>query len=414
MPDTLESSHRPPSTKRRQGGAELVALLAMMTSLTAFSIDSMLPALPQIAHDLGIARENDRQLIVSVLLLGLAAGQLLYGPVSDSVGRKPAMYAGFAVFLAGDVLCLVAADFPMLLAGRFLQGLGAAGPRILSMAMVRDLFSGRAMARVMSLTTSVFILVPVIAPAIGQGLLLIGSWHLIFVVLLAQGVAGLTWLAWRQPETLPLGRRAAFRARRIGRAFLEVARTRVTVGYMLAAGLVSGAFIGWLTSCQQVLQELYGLGRMFPLFFAMLALTFGVASLVNARLVIRLGMRRLAGSALAVMSSLSVVFLAVAFAAGGRPPLWALMGYMLVIFFCIGLLFGNFNALAMEPMGHIAGVAAAVVGSVTSFLSLVLGTGLGQAYDGSVRPLVAGFAILGMASAGCMVFAERGRPTSAV
>jgi MFS transporter, DHA1 family, multidrug resistance protein len=379
----------------------------MMTSLVAFSIDSMLPALPQIAHDLGIARENDRQLIVSVLFLGLASGQLVYGPVSDSVGRKPAMYVGFAIFLAGDVLCLVAAGFPMMLAGRFLQGLGAAGPRIVSMAMVRDLFEGRAMARVMSLTSSVFILVPIIAPSIGQGLLLLGSWRLIFVVLLLQGVAGFAWLAWRQDETLPAPRRAAFRPRRIARAFLEVSRSRVAVGYTLAAGLVSGAFVGWLTSCQQVLQELYGLGRLFPLYFASLALTFGVASLVNARLVMRLGMRRLAGSALAVMSSLSIAFFVVATASGGQPPLWSLMSYMMAVFFCIGLLFGNFNALAMEPLGHIAGVAAAVVGSVTSFLSLVLGTGLGQAYDGSVRPLVAGFAILGMASAGCMTFAER-------
>jgi DHA1 family bicyclomycin/chloramphenicol resistance-like MFS transporter len=403
VPTTIEPS------SRRAGGAEFVALLAMLTSLLAFSIDAMLPALPQIAADLGITRENDRQLIVSMLLLGLAAGQLVYGPVSDSVGRKPAVYAGLITFLVGSALCLMAGDAQIMLIGRFLQGLGAAGPRIVSIAMVRDLFAGAAMARIVSLITSVFIIVPVVAPSIGQAILLVGNWHLIFAVLLVQGVVGFAWLAWRQPETLPPERRAPFTLGRIGRAFAEVFRTRVSVGYMLSAGLVSGAFIGWLTSCQQVLQEQYGTGVLFPLYFASLALSLGIASAVNARLVTGLGMRRLAGTALATMSSLSAAFLIVAFATGGHPPLPAFMAYMLVVFFCVGILFGNFNALAMEPLGHIAGVAAAVVGSVTNALSLSLGTLLGQAYDGTVRPLVAGFAVLGLASAGCMMFAERGR-----
>jgi MFS transporter, DHA1 family, multidrug resistance protein len=403
VPTTIELS------SRRAGGAEFVALLAMLTSLLAFAIDAMLPALPQIAADLGITRENDRQLIVSMLLLGLAAGQLVYGPVSDSVGRKPAVYAGLITFLVGSALCLMAGDAQSMLIGRFLQGLGAAGPRIVSIAMVRDLFAGAAMARIVSLITSVFIIVPVVAPSIGQAILLVGNWHLIFAVLLVQGVVGFAWLAWRQPETLPPERRAPFTLGRIGRAFAEVFRTRVSVGYMLSAGLVSGAFIGWLTSCQQVLQEQYGTGVLFPLYFASLALSLGIASAVNARLVTGLGMRRLAGTALAIMSSLSAAFLIVAFATGGHPPLPAFMAYMLVVFFCVGILFGNFNALAMEPLGHIAGVAAAVVGSVTNALSLSLGTLLGQAYDGTVRPLVAGFAVLGLASAGCMMFAERGR-----
>ena len=403
MPTSIESS------SRRAGGAEFVALLAMLTSLLAFSIDAMLPALPQIAADLDITRENDRQLIVSMLLLGLAAGQVVYGPVSDSVGRKPAVYAGLITFLAGSAMCLMAGDVQIMLIGRFLQGLGAAGPRIVSIAMVRDLFAGAAMARIVSLITSVFIIVPVVAPSIGQAILLVGNWHLIFAVLLVQGLVGFVWLAWRQPETLPPEKRAPFTLGRIGRAFVEVFRTRVSVGYMLSAGFVSGAFIGWLTSCQQVLQEQYGTGVLFPLYFASLALSLGIASAVNARLVTGLGMRRLAGTALATMSSLSAAFLIVAIATGGHPPLAAFMAYMLVVFFCVGILFGNFNALAMEPLGHIAGVAAAVVGSVTNALSLSLGTVLGQAYDGTVRPLVAGFAVLGLASAGCMVFAERGR-----
>ncbi len=403
MPTTIESS------PGRAGGAEFVALVAMLTSLVALAVDAMLPALPQIAADLGIARDNDRQLIVSALFLGLTGGQMIYGPLSDSIGRKPAIYAGQIIFLSGSALCLVAGDLTTMLVGRVLQGLGAAGPRIVSIAMVRDQFEGAAMARVLSLITSVFIIVPVVAPSLGQGILLLGNWHLIFAVLLLQGVIGLVWLAARQPETLPVERRAPFRPRRIAAAFSEVFRTRVSIGYTLSGGLAFGAFMGWLTSCQQVLQDQYGTGKLFPIYFASLALSLGVASAVNARLVMRLGMRRLAGTALAVKSSLSVVFLIVAIATAGNPPLWALLSYLLLVFFCIGILFGNFNALAMEPLGHIAGVAAAVIGTVTNVLAFGLGTLLGQAYDGTVRPLVAGFAVLGMASAGCMVFAERGR-----
>ena len=408
----MRSTSTPDPPRSYAAGAELVALLAMMTSLAAFSIDAMLPALPQMARDLGIARENDRQLIITILMLGMAAGQLVYGPISDSVGRKPAIYAGFAIFITGSLLCLLAGGFEAMLLGRFLQGLGAAGPRIVSMAMVRDLHEGRAMARLMSMVNSVFILVPVIAPTIGQGILLLAHWRVIFGVLLVQGVAALVWFALRLDETLPLERRAPFALRRIGRAFREAVRTRVAIGYTLSAAMVSGAFLGYLSSAQQVLQEQYELGVLFPLSFSALALAIGIASVVNARLVMRLGMRRLAGTALAVLSSLSAGFLVVALATGGHPPLWALMGFLIATFFCLGILFGNFNALAMEPLGHIAGVAAAVVGSVTSFLSLGLGTALGQAYDGSVRPLVAGFAVLGMASAGFMVFAERGRPAA--
>jgi MFS transporter, DHA1 family, multidrug resistance protein len=380
----------------------------MATSLAAFSVDAMLPALPQIARDLGIERENDRQLLITALLFGLSAGPLFYGPVSDSVGRKPAIHVGFGIFLIGSVLCLAARDFTVMLAGRLLQGLGAAGPRILVMAMVRDRYAGPAMARVMSLITSVFVLVPVIAPSLGQGLMLLGSWHLIFAVLMVQGVATLLWMALRQPETLPPERRVPLSPRRVAAGFREVLRTRVAIGYTISAGLAFGAFVGWLSSCQQILQEQYRLGRLFPIFFAILALAIGAAAIVNARLVMRLGMRRLARTALTLVTGLSAGFFLVTLAVT-QPPLWALITYLLALFFCIGLLFGNFNALAMEPLGHIAGVAAAAISTLISLISLGLGTVLGQAYDGTIRPMVAGFALLGLASACFMSYAERGR-----
>ena len=194
-----------------RAGVEFVILMAMMSSLIAFSIDAMLPALPQIAADLGIARENDRQLIVTVLFLGLAISQLVYGPVSDTIGRKPTMYWGFAIFLVGTLMCIFSTNFTIMLLGRFLQGIGAAGPRIVSMALIRDLYEGRAMAKILSLVTTVFIVIPVIAPSIGQGLLMFAEWRFIFVVLLIQGIVSFVWFAWRQPETLPMERRASSR-----------------------------------------------------------------------------------------------------------------------------------------------------------------------------------------------------------
>lgn len=406
-----EPAHKP---DKHHASVEFVVLMAVMSSLIAFSIDAMLPALPQIASDLGIARENDRQLIVTTLFLGLALSQLVYGPVADTIGRKPTIYWGFAIFLVGTLMCTFSGNFEIMLLGRFLQGIGAAGPRIVSIALIRDLYSGREMAKVLSLVTTVFIVVPVIAPSIGQGILFFAEWRMIFGVLLLQGIVGLVWFAWRQPETLPLERRASFSLRRIAMAFREACSNRFTLGYTITAGLIFGAFIGYLTSTQQILQEQYGLGEMFPLYFGANAFAFGAASLVNAKLVMRFGMRRLAATGLVASSLLSIVFFVVTMLTAGHPPLWSLMAYLLAIFFSVGILFGNFNALSMEPMGHIAGIAAAVIGSLTTLISTVLGNILGQAYDGTVRPMVFGFAVLTIASTAVMAYVERGRRSSTV
>jgi DHA1 family bicyclomycin/chloramphenicol resistance-like MFS transporter len=392
-----------------QARFEFIALMAVMTSIIAFSIDAMLPALPQIAADLDVQDVNDRQLVVIVLFIGLALAQIAYGPISDTLGRKPAAYIGFSIFIAGSVLCVFAWSFEIMLTGRFLQGVGAAGPRIVSLALVRDLYSGRAMARIMSMVMGIFIIVPVIAPSVGQVLLFVGDWRLIFIVLLAQGVIGLVWFAWRQPETLPKDRRAAFSLKRVFSAFAEACSNPVTLGYTVAAGLVFGAFVGYLASTQQILGELYGLGAQFPIYFGANALAFGAASMLNARLVMKLGMRRLAGSGLAATSALSLAFFIATLLLAGHPPLWSLMGYLLLTFFFVGVLFGNFNALAMEPMGHIAGTAAAVVGSLATVISSVLGWALGQAYDGTVRPMIAGFAVLTILAGIAMILAERYR-----
>ncbi len=394
------------------GFGEFVALMALMTSLVAMSTDAMLPALPQIGETLGVVRENDNQLVVSLLFLGLAVGQIFYGPLSDSTGRRPVVYIGFGLFILGCILALFAVNFPMLLVGRVLQGLGAAGPRIVTMAIVRDQYEGRTMARVMSFVSAVFILVPVIAPLFGQAVLLVADWRAIFGAFLVMALIGWFWFSLRQPETLPPSRRAPFSLVRIGRVIGQILANRIAWGYTLAAGLVSGAFIGYLNSAQQIFQGQYGLGRLFPFYFASLALAIGGASFVNGRLVMRYGMRRLSLVAGLSLSGLSLVFWAVAFALAGQPPLWALTVYMLLAFFCVGILFGNLNALAMEPLGHVAGVGAAVVGSLSTLVSLALGMLVGQSYNGTVLPLVAGFAILSIATVGVMRWSEARRQVS--
>jgi DHA1 family bicyclomycin/chloramphenicol resistance-like MFS transporter len=376
-------------------------------SLVALSIDAMLPALPAIGAELGVRRPNDAQLVIAALFLGLALAQMVYGPLSDSIGRKPAIYVGFAIFICGCVLSIIASGLEAMLIGRFLQGVGAAGPRIVIMAVVRDRYAGRAMARIMSLAMAVFIMVPVLAPAIGQGILLLAHWRAIFVMLLAVALVALAWFALRQPETLPPGRRTPFAVRAIVAAVRETCSHRAAFGYTVMAGLIFGSFVGYLISAPQIfLQEYQTGGGMFALYFGMLAASIGAASLINARLVMAWGMHLLCRIALIAISILSLAFFAWAWALAGKPPLWALMVHLSLTFFGVGILFGNFNAMALEPFGHIAGVASAVVGSLTTFLSLAIGTLIGRSFDGTVLPLIGGFAGLALAALAMMRWAE--------
>ncbi|MGI9499570.1 MAG: multidrug effflux MFS transporter [Geminicoccaceae bacterium] len=386
--------------------AEFVGLAALLISLVALSIDSMLPALSVIGDELGAGGENRAQFVLSALFLGLGLGQMIYGPLSDRFGRKPAIQAGLALFALGCVLSIFATSFSMMLAGRMLQGLGVAGPRIAMVAMVRDRYAGAAMAEIMSLIMTLFVLVPAVAPAIGQALLLLGSWRVIFVMLLMVALICSVWLAMRQPETLKPEYRRPLSLGVITSATLETCRNRIAAGYALAAGLLFGAFLGYLNTAAQMFQGQYGLGALFPLYFAALALAFGSASLLNSRLVMRLGMKPLTRAAIVGVAGFSTLFFLIAAAAQGHPALWALMLYLLAAFFCVGLLFGNLNALAMEPLGHIAGIAASVIGTVTTLLSMVLGALIGLAYDGTVLPLVGGFAALGSLSFAAMLWAE--------
>jgi DHA1 family bicyclomycin/chloramphenicol resistance-like MFS transporter len=389
--------------------AEFVALMALMTSIVALSTDAMLPALPVIGGDLGVEFANDNQLVISAFFFGLAVGQVFFGPASDSIGRKSAISIGFAIFAAGCVLSIVATDFNTMLAGRVLQGIGAAGPRTVAVALVRDQYAGRAMARIMSFVMTVFILVPIVAPLLGQGILYVGNWQGIFFLFLALAVVAFLWLTIRQPETLPRDKRHRFSLSRIGGAVIEVCSTRMAIGAALAAGAIFSAMIGYLTSSQQIFQDAYGVGNLFPVFFAVLAVAIGVASIVNARLVMRLGMQKLTVWSLSALIVMSAVFFVIAMSFGGVPPLWSFMLYGLPTFFCMGVLFGNLNAMAMEPLGHIAGVGSAVVASLTGFISLIIGSSIGRSYDGTVLPLVGGYGVLAVVALVLVIWVGRGR-----
>jgi DHA1 family bicyclomycin/chloramphenicol resistance-like MFS transporter len=377
--------------------AEFVGLMALYVALMAMSIDTILPALSMIGQELNMADENQTQYIISILFLGFTFGQIIYGPISDSFGRRFTIYAGLAIFILGNILSINAESFSMMLVGRFLQGFGAASPRITSMAVIRDLYKGREMARVMSFIMSVFIIIPVIAPSIGQSILLVASWRVIFRIFLASAIIALIWTYFRLPETLKTKDIRPFNLPSIWHDFCKVISNKVTLGYAICAGLVFGALIGYLNSSRQIFQDYFDVGKSFPIYFAISALSIGIASFVNSMIVRRYGMKLICHYALLITIIMSVIFLPLSMQASAMP-LWQFMTYMLVVFFCIGLLFGNLNALAMEPMEHYAGIASAVVGSLSSGISVLAGTLIGQSYNHSLTPMFIGFLLLSISS----------------
>ena len=383
-------------------------------SLVALSIDAMLPALPAIGRDLGAAQRNDAQLIVTALFLGLGFGQLLYGPLSDCIGRKPAICAGLAVFMAGCIVSILAPTFETMLAGRVLQGLGAAAPRVVTMALVRDQYEGRRMARIMSFAMAVFIIVPAIAPALGQGILWIADWRAIFVTFFAIAAVACAWLVIRQPETLPPLRRLRFSPHAIGRSAVTVLTNRAAMGYTLAVGCAFSPFVAYLSTAQQIFQDAYGVGALFPLYFGGLALAFGAAALVNGHLVMRYGMLRLSSAAAIVVAFVSFVSWAGTFAFDGVLPLWLFVASLTLIFAAVALLFGNLNSLAMQPLGDVAGVGAALVASLATLVSVPFGALVAYSFDGTLYALLGSFALFGAGTFTALQWAARGPEAPAI
>jgi DHA1 family bicyclomycin/chloramphenicol resistance-like MFS transporter len=285
-----------------------------------------------------------------------------------------------------------------MLAGRFLQGFGLAAARVISVALIRDQYHGDEMARVMSFVMSIFILVPTVAPALGQGILLLTGWRMIFGFILVLTLITFIWFLIRQIETLPIKERIPFSISTIASNIRQVCLNRVVLGYTVMAGLVFSGLLGYLSSVQQIFQGQYQLGKMFPLYFAVLALAIGSASYTNGKLVMHYGMHTMSRIALISVTLISTIFFVTSYRVGGHPQLWALMLYLMIVLFCLGILMGNLNALAMKPLGHMAGIGASVVGALTTFISVPFGMVVGQSYNNTVLPLVGGFALFSVSA----------------
>ncbi len=389
--------------------AEFIALVAALTAMVAMSIDAMLPAIGIMANELGATHPNDRHLIILLFFGGLSLGTLIFGAVSDSIGRKPSIFIGMVFYLIGALFCFFATSFPILIVGRIIQGFGAASPRVVSMAMVRDGAKGADMARIMSYVMSVFMLVPIIAPSIGQLALLYGNWRMIFLGFIVMGAIVTLWLQVRQSETLPADKRTSFNAGALWLSAKEVVRNPVALGYTLANGFIFAGFNIFLATSQQIIGEQYNQGSSFPLWFACLAIGIAIAMILNGRYVKRIGLQRISRWATIAFLLNWVVVLAVCLLAQGHPPFLPLMVFFFISFFCSGMTFGNYQAMALEPLGHIAGMAAAVSGAMASLMAISLGGGAARLYDGSITPVAIAFVVYAVAALAAITWAERNR-----
>lgn len=386
---------------------EFVFLIAALQALGALGIDAMLPNLPAIGSALGVVDENRRQLIITAYLLGLGGAQLIYGPLADRYGRRPVLLAGLSLYVGFSLLAAFSTTFNLLLAARVLQGIGAAATRSIPISVVRDRYAGREMARVMSLTSLVFMAAPIVAPSLGQLVLVLASWPWIFGLLAALAVLLMVWSLLRLPETLHPEDRLPIEPARIARAFATAARNRTSLCYILGQTFLFGGLLGFINSAQQVFAEALGAGEQFTLVFAICASFIAAASLLNARLVMRLGMRRLSHAALLAYIALVAVHLVIAGA--GHETLVVFATFQALTMFCFGLTSGNFGAMAMEPMGHIAGVASSFQGFVSMVGASLIGFVIGQGFNGTVVPIVAGYLLCGLCALAAVLVAERGR-----
>jgi DHA1 family bicyclomycin/chloramphenicol resistance-like MFS transporter len=397
----VSSGHRP------MGFPEFVIVIASIMALNPLAMDMMLPALPNIASTFHITIANRPQAVLSTFLIGFGIGQFVMGPLSDRFGRRPVLVDGMALYCIASVVAITASSFEMLLLARLLQGIGTSATRVIATSIVRDCYAGRRMASVMSLAMMVFIAVPVIAPSLGQAVMIWTQWRGIFFVLMLYGVLALIWSAVRMPETLPMSERKSLAIRDVFGAFRQTVTNRQTLGYAVAAGGVMGSLFAFVFSSQQVFTEIYGLGRIFPLAFAGIAVGTALAGFLNARFVGRLGMRVIShGALVGFVAVAGILLLAVKIHMLPLPLFMALSALMM---FAFGLMVANFTSLAMEPQGHIAGTASSLYGSITTLLGIGIGTTIGQDYDGTLLPFATGFFLCTLASLAVVLVVEKGR-----
>ena len=374
---------------------EFVALMAALMASNALAIDAMLPALPAIGEALGVAEDNRRQLVITFYLLGFGAAQMLYGPLSDRFGRKRLLVGSLVLYGVFATLSGIAASFTLLLAARTMQGVTAAATRVLVVAIVRDRFKGSAMAQVMSLVMIVFMIVPVLAPAFGQGVLAIASWRHIFIGLGVYSAVLVLWTALRLPETLPPERRRPLSAAHVGQAVATTLNTRQSIGNTLAMTLTMGGLFAFIGSIQQIIFDVFGRPELMAVAFAAMAGPMAISAYANSRLVMRIGSRTLLLRALAAFTAFALLHLVVALVLG--ESIWVFVVLQAATMACFGLVGANAGALAMEPLGHIAGTASSFQGVVTTIGGALIGFVIGQQFNGTTLPFLAGLTLCGAA-----------------
>ena len=392
-------------TKRGPGMAEFIALMAALMASNALAIDAMLPALPSIGESLGVADDNKRQLVITAYLLGFGVAQLLWGPLADRFGRKKLLATALVLYGGFGLVAGLASSFTLLLAARALQGVAAAASRVLVVAIVRDRYQGPAMARVMSLVMIVFMIVPVLAPAFGQGVLAIGEWRHIFIGLGVYGAVLAVWMLLRLPETLTEENRRPLSIGRIGEAFWTTLRNRQSIGNTLAQTLLMGALFSFINSVQQIVFDVFHRPELMALVFALIAGPMAFSSYANSRLVMRLGSRKILLMALSVFTGMAAFHLLVASTFGENIWLFVLLQAMTMA--CFGLIGANAGALAMEPLGHIAGTASSLQGVITTVGGALIGFATGQSFNGSTIPFLIGFTSCGGAALLMSAWANR-------
>ena len=376
---------------KRPGTREMTAMLAALMGLNSFAIDAMIPALPAIGHSLGVIQENDRQLVVIAYFLGFASTQLVWGPLADRFGRKPVLAAGVVLYGAFALLCASANSFALLIAGRVAMGASAAVTRVLVIAMVRDLFQAEAMARVMSLVFMVFMLVPVLAPNIGQLILLFAPWRAIFVAIAVYALVMLAWSWSRLPETLHPEFRRSLQWRPVLTAIFETMRERQSRGYTLAVTISFSALVAYISSIQQIIFDAFHEGRFIGLVFASIAAPMALASWLNSRVIGRFGLRRVGHGASACLAVVTAVHAGIAVAGLESLPVFIVLQGLTMASFAFTS--SNLGTLAMEHMAHIAGTASSVQGVIGTVGAALIGFAIGQQFDGTPVPFLVGTAL---------------------
>lgn len=371
------------------GFKERLALYTLLTALTSFSIDALLPGLRDIGADVGVVPPLSTQHVISLFIFGMAFGELLLGPLSDAIGRKKALVLGIGIYVTGTLISMLAGSLEIVILGRLLQGVGVAGPKIATRAMIRDQFEGDAMARVMSFMFTLFILVPMLAPALAQELISLAGWRSVFVVYFVVSIALGIWLVTRHPETLPVSNR--IRPRLLFRNALRIISSRRVSLLIVSTGLIFGAQLLYISTAPDLFFDAYQIERAFPLYFAGLATAMGLASFLNARLVQHFGMRAMVRAGLTGLTGLSLIMMIASLINAGDLHLLVLLALLFGAFFAIGILFGNLNALAMQTLGQTAGLGASLIASGSSAIATVFAVGTGSLYGGNAMYLAFGF-----------------------